>query len=89
MFVASVHRLLRSLAQHDLGRPRLTDIMPTKTPSGEQQNRSRRAAGKQPISIKIACQLSPWDVPVIMITAYGDAETKRRALENGAGALLT
>jgi CheY-like chemotaxis protein len=28
------------------------------------------------------------DVPVIMITAYGDAETKRRALENGAEALL-
>src|SRR4029450_9245508 len=29
------------------------------------------------------------DVPVIMITAYGDADTKRRALENGAAALLT
>ena len=29
------------------------------------------------------------DVPVIMITAYGDADTKRRALENGAEALLT
>jgi CheY-like chemotaxis protein len=29
------------------------------------------------------------DVPIIMITAYGDAETKRRALENGAEALLT
>jgi CheY-like chemotaxis protein len=29
------------------------------------------------------------DVPVIMITAYGDAETKRRASENGAEALLT
>ena len=29
------------------------------------------------------------DVPVIMITAYGDAETKRRALEDGAEALLT
>ena len=29
------------------------------------------------------------DVPVIMITAYGDAETKRRALESGAEALLT
>ncbi len=28
-------------------------------------------------------------VPVIMITAYGDAETKRKALENGAAALLT
>jgi len=29
------------------------------------------------------------DVPVIMITAYGDADTKRRALESGAEALLT
>ena len=29
------------------------------------------------------------DVPVIMITAYGDAETERTALQNGAEALLT
>ena len=29
------------------------------------------------------------DVPVIMITAYGDAETKRIALERSAEALLT
>jgi len=29
------------------------------------------------------------DVPVIMITAYGDAATRRRALENGAEAFLT
>jgi CheY-like chemotaxis protein len=29
------------------------------------------------------------DVPVIMITAYGDAETTRRAFENGAESLLT
>jgi CheY-like chemotaxis protein len=29
------------------------------------------------------------DVPVIMITAYGDAETKQKALENGAEALFT
>jgi CheY-like chemotaxis protein len=29
------------------------------------------------------------DVPVIMITASGDAETKRKALENGAEAFLT
>jgi CheY-like chemotaxis protein len=28
------------------------------------------------------------DVPIIMITAYGDAEMKRQALENGADALL-
>ena len=29
------------------------------------------------------------DVPVIMITAHGDADTKRKALEDGAEALLT
>jgi CheY-like chemotaxis protein len=29
------------------------------------------------------------DVPIIMITAYGDADTKRQALANGAEALLT
>ncbi len=29
------------------------------------------------------------DVPVIMITAYGDPETMRRALQDGAAALLT
>jgi CheY-like chemotaxis protein len=29
------------------------------------------------------------DVPVIMISAYGDAETKRQALEHGADALFT
>ena len=29
------------------------------------------------------------DVPVIMITAYGDAETKRKALDGGAEALIT
>ena len=29
------------------------------------------------------------DVPVIMITAYGDADTKRKALADGAEALFT
>jgi CheY-like chemotaxis protein len=29
------------------------------------------------------------DVPIIMITAYGDAETKRKALEGGAEGFLT
>ena len=29
------------------------------------------------------------EVPVIMITAYGDADTKRKALEGGAAGLLT
>src|SRR5260221_12525028 len=29
------------------------------------------------------------DVPVIMITAYGDDDTKRKAIESGAEGLLT
>jgi DNA-binding NtrC family response regulator len=29
------------------------------------------------------------DVPVIMITAYGDAETRREAAERGAAGLFT
>ena len=29
------------------------------------------------------------NVPVIMITAYGDAETKRKVIESGASGLLT
>ena len=29
------------------------------------------------------------DVPVLMITAYGDAETRRKAIERGAEGLLT
>jgi CheY-like chemotaxis protein len=29
------------------------------------------------------------DIPVIMITAYGDADTQRKALEGGAEALFT
>jgi CheY-like chemotaxis protein len=29
------------------------------------------------------------DVPIIMITAYGDPETKRKAVESGATGLLT
>ena len=29
------------------------------------------------------------DVPIIMITAYGDPETKRKAIESGADGLLT
>ena len=29
------------------------------------------------------------DVPIVMITAYGDPETKRKAIEGGANGLLT
>ena len=33
-------------------------------------------------------QMRP-DVPIIMITAYGDPETRRKAIESGASGLLT
>ena len=33
-------------------------------------------------------QMRP-EVPVIMITAYGDADTRRKAIESGATGLLT
>ena len=29
------------------------------------------------------------DVPIVMITAYGDSETKRKVIEGGATGLLT
>jgi CheY-like chemotaxis protein len=35
-----------------------------------------------------ASEMRP-DIPVIMITAYGDSETKRKAIERGAEGLLT
>ena len=38
--------------------------------------------------LPIAKELRP-DVPVIMITAYGDENTRRKAMEGGAEALIT
>ncbi len=68
------------------------------------KTRRRKAAGDRPLILILSdinmpgmtgLELLPKakamrpDVPIIMITAYGDAETKRQALENGAEALLT
>jgi CheY-like chemotaxis protein len=52
---------------------------------GLAQTASTEPVGK-PMQLPSLC-IRP-DVPVIMITAYGDLETKRKALENGAEALL-
>jgi CheY-like chemotaxis protein len=38
--------------------------------------------------LPLAREICP-EVPIIMITAYGDAETRRRAIEGGANGLLT
>ena len=46
--------------------------------------------GRLPAKLKLPkAKAARPDVPVIMITAYGDAETKRKALEGGAEALFT
>jgi len=39
--------------------------------------------------MKVGAVKAPRFRGAIMITAYGDAETKRKALENGAEALFT
>jgi DNA-binding response OmpR family regulator len=49
----------------------------TRTLNCERGSRRRASIGVRP------------DVPVIMITAYGDVDTRRKALEGGAEALLT
>jgi CheY-like chemotaxis protein len=45
---------------------------------------NRTAAWRQ----KMAARYPRPDVPVIMITAYGDPDTKRKAIEGGAEGLL-
>ena len=52
-------------------------------------------APSAPVALQRAVEMLPKvraerpDVPVIMITAYGDAETRRKAIERGAVGLLT
>ena len=46
-------------------------------------------AGDERLELLPKAKAARPDVPIIMITAYGDAETKRKALESGAEALLT
>src|SRR5258706_15745684 len=45
--------------------------------------------GKSGLELLPKAKAARPDVPVIMITAYGDAETRRKAQEGGAEALLT
>ena len=54
------------------------------------QTTAIRLRGRLPAKLKLPkAKAARPDVPVIMITAYGDAETKRKALEGGAEALFT
>jgi CheY-like chemotaxis protein len=96
-----VEMLFRQQFRHDIRAGRFTMEF---APSGERAlQRITDAAGASIILIlsdinmpgMTGLELLPKakaarpDVPVIMITAYGDAETKRKALEGGAEALLT
>jgi CheY-like chemotaxis protein len=96
-----VEMLFRQHFRHDIRAGRFTMEF---APSGERAlQRITDAAGASIILIlsdinmpgMIGLELLPKakaarpDVPVIMITAYGDAETKRKALEGGAEALFT
>src|SRR4029079_10959183 len=45
--------------------------------------------GMTGLEMLLTTKTAPTHVPVIMITAYGDAETKRKALESGEEALFT
>jgi CheY-like chemotaxis protein len=94
---ADVEVLFRQQFRRDLRAGRFTMEFAQSAPMALQ--RITDAAGVSLIDINMpgmnglellpkAKALRP-DVPVIMITAYGDAETKRKALENGAEALLT
>jgi CheY-like chemotaxis protein len=66
--------------------------MPKPFMSGQS---GRKLRGCDVVAIKVEDELLPRaktarpDVPVIMITAYGDDVTKRKALEGGAEGLLT
>jgi CheY-like chemotaxis protein len=96
-----VEMLFRQQFRHDIRASRFTMEFAQSAPAALQ--RITDAAGASIILIlsdinmpgmsglemlPMAKALRP-DVPVIMITAYGDAETKRKALESGAEALLT
>ena len=71
---------------------RLADLpghVPGTQTSNIKQTKSNRLKEKiETLKQQMRCLLRP-DVPIITITAYGDAETKRQALEHGAEALLT
>jgi DNA-binding response OmpR family regulator len=51
--------------------------------------RHQYAARDQWTSVSARAKAARPDVPIIMITAYGNAGTKRKALENGAEGLFT
>jgi CheY-like chemotaxis protein len=76
-----VELLFRQQFRHDLRAGRFTMDFAQSAPAALQ-----RMSG---LELLPKAKAARPDVPVIMITAYGDADTKRKALEGGADALFT
>ena len=82
-----VEMLFRQQFRHDLRASRFTMEF---AQSGEKAILSDiNMPGMTGLELLPKAKAARPDVPVIMITAYGDAETKRKALEGGAEALFT
>jgi CheY-like chemotaxis protein len=98
---ADVEMLFRQQFRHDLRAGRFAMEFAQSAPAALQCIDSAREAslililsdinmpGMSGLELLPKAKAARPDVPVIMITAYGDAETKRKALENGADALFT
>ena len=96
-----VEMLFRQQFRHDLRARRFTMEFTQSAPAALQCiNDARNASlililsdinmpGMTGLELLPKAKAARPDVPVIMITAYGDAETKRKALEGGAEALFT
>ena len=96
-----VEMLFRQQFRHDLRAGRFTMEFAQSAPAALQCIRDARNAslililsdinmpGMTGLELLPKAKAARPDVPVIMITAYGDAETKRKALEGGAEALFT
>ena len=96
-----VEMLFRQQFRHDLRAARFTMEFAQSGPAALERITDAEAAslililsdinmpGMTGLELLPKARASRPDVPIIMITAYGDAETKRKALEGGAEALLT
>ena len=98
---ADVEMLFRQQFRHDLRAGRFTMDFAQSAGSALQRIADAAAAslililsdinmpGMSGLELLPKAKAARPDVPVIMITAYGDEDTKRKALEGGAEALLT
>ena len=96
-----VEVLFRQQFRRDLRAERFTMEFAQSAPGGAAMHRGSATAslililsdinmpGMSGLELLPKAKAARPDVPIIMITAYGDAETKRKALEGGAEALLT